>query len=137
MSNTTINPYEEPDSEPQREHRVEDETTDESWAKLLAEHPPMPGVKFGILDTVDNVWIGDPVKGPNVYEDGMVNGKMMPGSLLARIAAELWDTRNNHPPKRTIAVPFNERGPFLKRDDVTPPRSFEEALEGRESGRLI
>ena len=80
---------------------------------------------YGLLDTVDNVWMGDS-SGPAKFGDFM----------LARIAAQMLDVQLGQAPGRTRAVEYIE-GPKRLRDTVETKLSPLAALQEIESGRLM
>lgn len=102
---------------------------------IFAKHPLTPGVKYGLRDTVDNLWMGD-ADGPTLYEDQLVEGKMFPGSLMARIAAEMVDIRLRQEVRRTRSEVFDDC-PVAFRDEKKAKITLIQALRGKESGLYL
>jgi hypothetical protein len=83
-------------------------------------------MRYGLLDTVDRVWMGDQA-GPRTYED----------LGQARLAAEVCAFRLGWPVTRVRAVIYDAPA-TVKRDDVDAVRTSDEAeryLDDREAGR--
>lgn len=80
---------------------------------------------WGLLDTVDRVWMGNDA-GPLTYEE----------EWLARTAAQVVDVRCGYPPGRTRAVEYIE-GPKRLRDSVDTKMTTLDAIKGIEEGRLM
>lgn len=85
-------------------------------------------MRYGLLDTKDRVWMGD-AKGPITYED----------EQLARLCAEVAGVKLGWDRTRVRAVPFEEKMPLHKRDEVPCVKTNEEMekyLDKREAGLL-
>lgn len=78
--------------------------------------------KYGLLDMVDNCWLGDET-GPKLFDELWV----------ARIAAQVADERLGYAPGRTRAIPYME-GPVRLKDQVDTKMSALEALQKLEDG---
>ncbi len=81
--------------------------------------------RWGLLDTQDNVWIGNDT-GPITFHD----------YAIARVAAQMCDVMLAQQPGRTRAVLFDGRNLRL-RDCQKTAMSPEEALRRMESGEAI
>ena len=83
------------------------------------------------------MWLGDAdAGGPTLFEDEVINGKLFPGSLRARIAAELVDIQLEQSPGRCKAMPFQE-GPLVRKDTVATKMTTLKALTLKEEGKVI
>lgn len=82
-------------------------------------------MKFGLLDTHDNVWMGDN-KGPKLFDD----------EELAQVAARIVDVQLRQIAGRTKAMPYIEEA-NIKRDKVPVLLSPEEALKRLEEGLTL
>lgn len=77
---------------------------------------------YGLYDTKENCWLGNS-EGPLQYED----------EEIAQAAARILDVRLRNPAGRTRAMPFPDEL-LVKKDDVTPELSAEEAMRRLEEG---
>jgi hypothetical protein len=80
-------------------------------------------MKFGILDTVDDLWMGDD-NGPKLFDE----------EDLAKIAARIVDVRMGHPPGRYRALEFTQTE-VRRRDAVDTKMDTLEALTLLEEGK--
>ena len=83
---------------------------------------PFPKKVWGLLDTQDNVWLGDD-DGPKTYTDFMT----------ARLVAQMVDVQLGWEPGRTKAAEYIEGSKHL-RDEVDTRMGAEEALRKMEGG---
>lgn len=77
---------------------------------------------YGVYDTEDNCWMGDQT-GPLAYEE----------EEMAKIAARILASRMRWPASRLKAMPMDPEA-NVKRDDVVPQISAEEAMRRLEEG---
>jgi hypothetical protein len=73
-------------------------------------------MKWGLLDTIDNVWMGNNL-GPVTYEEFFL------ARLAATVLNERFGTLNRYQPRE-----YHDAA-TRKRDEVTPILSFEDALK--------
>ena len=92
------------------------------------------GRQWGLYDTKDNSWIGDE-KGPRLFPDQMINGKIADGEILARIAAQMVDMQLGRVAV-TRAREYTENAVF-KKDTLKTTCNTEDALRRIEEGRLV
>lgn len=78
---------------------------------------------WGLLDTQDNVWMGDDA-GPKIYTE----------YLLARVAAQMMDEQLGQKPGRTRALPY-KGGATRLRDKVKTRMGALQALRNLEGGK--
>lgn len=81
-------------------------------------------MKYGILDIVDNLWIGTE-EGPKLYED----------KTLAEIAAMVAAKRTNVPVIRYRAMPFDEGQSVRQKDEIATDKDSLTTLIELEEGR--
>jgi len=90
-------------------------------------------MKWGVYDTVDNVWIGDDA-GPVLYDNDPDKPEIT-GEFLAKASAQIVDMRLGQPPGRCRAREWVEQSVRL-RDTVDTKMSTLTALERLEGGHL-
>jgi hypothetical protein len=81
-------------------------------------------MKFGVFDTVDELWIGDE-NGPKLFEF----------EDLAKLAAMIVDKRLKQPLGRSRALPFDEKQSVHYKDTVNTVMDSKQAIEELEEGR--
>ena len=79
-------------------------------------------MKYGIFDTQDKCWIGDD-RGPKQYDE----------EIIARVAAQVYDTMMRNAPGRTRAKEYDGSANKLK-DEVKPAMTPVQALDRLERG---
>jgi hypothetical protein len=82
-------------------------------------------MKWGVLDTQDNVWLGDET-GPKTFDD----------EILARVAAQVTDVQMGWAPGRCRAREYHGDATQL-RDTVKTKMTPHAALKAIESGRKL
>lgn len=96
-------------------------------------NPSMP--KLGLFDTQDNCWIGNN-DGPLTYDDMPTpSGQVMPAQTVAQLAAQLLCMRMKWSPTRIRPKPLDCPNP-VKKDDIKPERSADEAMQRLLDGHL-
>ena len=90
-------------------------------------------MKYGIYDTIDNVWMGDK-NGPKLFdtEDAKYGQHALE---LAKISAHMGCQQLGYPPTRLREREFTE-SVLIKRDEKEPIRSAVDALKRIERGIL-
>jgi hypothetical protein len=81
-------------------------------------------MKYGILDTIDNLWLGTE-EGPELYEE----------QWLAKIAAMIAAKRTNVSLTRYRAMPFDESQSVRLKDEISTDKDSLTALIELEEGR--
>jgi hypothetical protein len=79
---------------------------------------------WGLLDTKDNLWLGDG-SAPKLFDD----------ESLAQAAARIIDVRLGWPAGRTRATKYDKHG--KKRDEIKPHMSGLAALQRLEEGKVL
>ena len=90
-------------------------------------------MKYGVFDTVDELWIGDD-KGPKLFdtEDPRFGAD---AALFAQAAAQIANTQMGWPPTRLEARPYTLQAVHL-RDEVHTKMGPKAALRRLEAGGL-
>jgi hypothetical protein len=98
-------------------------------------------MKWGIWDTVDNLWVGtdDAGTGPKLFdEDTVINGRPLDARTVARLAAQIGARRAGFPPTRFVAKEW-DGGPVRVKDelDVSKAPTTLEVLTRLERGTIV
>lgn len=89
--------------------------------------------KWGVYDTIENIWIGDE-KGPILY-DNDPERPMLTGEFMAKVSCSMVAIRLGHSPTRYRPKEWVEQ-PVRLKDSVDTKMSTLEALERYEKGHL-